>query len=293
MSGLPPWVLDRLAQRRVRARWVRAVAPSGERADGSTGSGIEFTEHRPYLPGDDLRHLDPNVYARLGAPFVKRFQADRGLDVTLLVDRSASMRFGRPPKSEVATLLASGIASAALASGDRVRIGVFGGNDRIVWQRSLQGSARLSRALAALRIDPGPAPAELAQVAVSSLPHLPPSGVLAVFSDWWTDRPEDALALWAARGQEVVVVHVLSPEEVEPFPDADGPVRLEDAETGDVVERPLGDATRAVYADELASWRQRLRAAVDAVRGRYLAVRSDEDPDSVLLDAWFEEGFLA
>src|SRR5580698_10244773 len=86
------------------------------------GRGMEFDEVREYQPGDDIRSIDWNVTARVGAPFIKRYVEERELTVLLLVDVRGSQRFGtqRQPKRAVAAELAALIAFSAIANNDRV-----------------------------------------------------------------------------------------------------------------------------------------------------------------------------
>ncbi|MDA1232769.1 MAG: DUF58 domain-containing protein [Planctomycetota bacterium] len=86
------------------------------------GSGIEFSEHREYNHGDDLRYLDWNIYSRHGDLLLKRFQEEQDLHVYLMLDCSRSMSFGSPPKFDLARHLVAALAYIALADLDRVAI---------------------------------------------------------------------------------------------------------------------------------------------------------------------------
>ena len=293
MSPLPPRLVDRLAQRRIRTRAARPTVSGGERPSGTAGSGMEFVEHRPYQPGDDLRHLDRHAYARFRAPYVKRFAADRGLAVAILVDMSSSMEFGRPSKSRVATLLAAGIACAALAGGDQVQVGAFAGGANIEWSRPAMGIARLGDVVAGLERGVELGATDLLRVAEEARKALAGPGLVVVASDWWSDDIADAVRIFTGGGREVVAVHVLSRDEEEPEVAGTGPLRLEEAETGRVLEVSVDEGVHAAYRTALERWRKDLRSAVEAVGGRYLPVRTDEVVEKVLLERWLEEGFLA
>jgi len=86
------------------------------------GSGIEFSDHREYNTGDDLRYLDWNIYARHGDLLLRRFQEEQDLHVYLMLDCSRSMSFGTPPKFDLARHLVAALAYIALADLDRVAI---------------------------------------------------------------------------------------------------------------------------------------------------------------------------
>src|ERR1700686_4674535 len=111
-GSIPPELLRRIRQIEIRARRLGHDLFLGEYLAVFRGRGIEFSEVREYLPGDDIRTIDWNVTARLGSPFVKKFVEERELTVLLLVDLSASGSFGtvtrtkREVAAEVSALLA-------------------------------------------------------------------------------------------------------------------------------------------------------------------------------------------
>jgi uncharacterized protein (DUF58 family) len=100
---------------------------AGEYRSAFHGQGMEFEDVRPYVPGDDVRQLDWNVTARLGVPHIKQFREERELQLMLVADVSASMRFGRKDRDKrksMATVVGA-LAFAALRSGDRVGMLTF------------------------------------------------------------------------------------------------------------------------------------------------------------------------
>ena len=119
--------------REIQVRTGRQVADvlAGEYVSVFKGRGMEFDEVRPYIPGDDIRTIDWNVTARVGAPYVKRFVEERELTIMLMVDLSASLRFGSvaQTKREVAAELAALLAFSAVKNNDRVGLILF--TDRV------------------------------------------------------------------------------------------------------------------------------------------------------------------
>jgi len=106
------------------------------------GSGIEFSEHREYTTGDDLRYLDWNIYARHGDLLLKRFQEEQDLHVYVLLDCSRSMAFGNPAKFDLARHLAAALAYIALSDLDR--IGIIAYADGVVAELpATRGKARI------------------------------------------------------------------------------------------------------------------------------------------------------
>jgi len=112
---------------RVRSRREAAGPFAGAWSSAFRGSGIEFEESRPYVPGDDVRSIDWNATARAGEPFVKRFREERDQTVVVLLDLSGSMAFGsgESTKAGTATRAAALVAAAAGHAGDRVGLLAF------------------------------------------------------------------------------------------------------------------------------------------------------------------------
>ena len=292
MSLLSPSLLQRLARSRLLVR--RAVVSSGvgERRSRAKGIGIEFADHRPYGAGDDIRHLDRYVFARLGEYHIRQFSLYQPLPVTLLLDASASMRFGHPEKFGFASALAAGLAYVALAGGDRVRVGTFSG-DRLAWFSPLHGVRRAPELFGWLERRRPHQTTDLPRVAQLAASRLPPEGLLIVVSDWLTPRLETALRTFDMVRQELVCVHVLAPEEEEPGLLGAGDVRLVDTETGGELELSLDPETLARYRQDFEAWTREVQSAVQAHQGRYLCVRSDADLESVLLRDWHTAGLIA
>src|SRR5690606_23027853 len=196
------------------------------------GPGMEFADHRQYHVGDDLRHLDRHAYARFRQPFVKTYAASRGLEVSVIVDLSDSMGFGDPQKIVLTKQLAAGLAMVALNGGDSVRIGSFHGSQLNEVKGPWSGTGRTSQVYSSLAGSlGGDGPTDLGTIAMRLNRRLPPSGLLVVLSDWWTRDPSAAIKTLGAPGRELVVVHVLSPEEESPPVHASGTSVLEDCET--------------------------------------------------------------
>src|SRR5688572_19327830 len=98
MSLLPPTLLQKLGRTRLAVQRVLATGGTGERRSKALGSGIEFADHRAYQFGDDIRKLDPHLLARLGRHYVRQYSVSKALAVTILLDASRSMGYGKPPK---------------------------------------------------------------------------------------------------------------------------------------------------------------------------------------------------
>src|SRR5499426_903559 len=237
------------------------------------GRGMEFAEVRLYQPGDDVRTIDWNVTARTGVPHVKRFMEERELTVMLLVDASASTRFGsvRQLKSTLAAELAAVLAFSAITNNDKVGLVMF--TDRV--ELALPPRKGTHHVLRVIREILSARPTGRGTDLPGALEHLERVTsrrcVTFVVSDFLDRQWERALRI-AARRHDVIAVVLDDPRERE-LP-AVGLVELEEAETGERYVVDTGSATvRAAFAQTAAAARterdRTLRAAdVDTVEVR-------------------------
>ncbi|MFN7841875.1 MAG: DUF58 domain-containing protein [Pirellula sp.] len=138
----PPDFLTKLEYLSIMSKRVFRGSLLAQRRSMQLGSGIEFSDHREYALGDDLRYLDWNVYARHGDLLLKRFQEEQDLHVYLMVDCSRSMGFGDPPKFDLARQLTAALAYIALADLDRIAVVAYA-NDIISEFPVTRGKARI------------------------------------------------------------------------------------------------------------------------------------------------------
>ena len=118
-------LLRRLEQFQLLAARRAKSSSRGERRSRARGQSVEFADHRNYVLGDDLRYLDWNLYGRLDRLFLKLYEEERELPVTLFLDASESMTFGEPRKFDFARQIAAAVGYVALCGFDRVRIRTF------------------------------------------------------------------------------------------------------------------------------------------------------------------------
>jgi uncharacterized protein (DUF58 family) len=240
---------------RIRIRTNRLVNAGlgGEYHSVFRGRGMEFSEVREYVPGDDVRAIDWNVTARTGVPHVKKFVEERNLTVLLLLDLSASQAFGSKylTKRELMAELAGVLAFAAVKNNDRVGALFF--TDRL--ERFVPPRKGLDHALSIVRDALALAPAgtatglDLALKSAASL--LKQRAVVFVVSDFLDAGYEKALRMLNRR-HDVVALPITDPREEE-MPRA-GLVRLRDAETGATRVVDLSDpAFRAIWGRRSAS----------------------------------------
>jgi uncharacterized protein (DUF58 family) len=245
----------------------------GGRRSVKRGQSVEFADYRDYSLGDDLRQLDWNVYARLEKLFVKLFIEEEDVTITFLIDASASMAAGRPAKLLFAKRAAAALGYIGLASEDRVALSVLSGR---VGRRqvSLRGSGRVFRLLSNLSaIAPSEGPSDLLAAARHAAAQLTGRGVIVLISDLLDPNADRVVRELAATNSELIVLHVLSPEELDPT--IEGDLRLVDSETGDGIDVTVDLATLDGYKARLAAWQESFADIAAKRRASYVNLPSD------------------
>ncbi|MBI2868223.1 MAG: DUF58 domain-containing protein [Chloroflexi bacterium] len=247
-----PEFLRKLEALSLATRQSLPGSSAGPRRAPRLGASVEFSDFRSYTPGDDYRRIDWNAYARLERLFLRLYRAEENLNVTLLLDTSRSMAWGQPPKIRLARQIAGALAYIGLARDDRVGAGALGedlasylapvgsrAQVQRVWEfleaLSCQGSTDLGTALASLRrLRPRP-------------------GLAVVLTDLLTDSDWRAgLRTLLSLRQEVVLLQILAPDEMEPG--LAGDWQLVDDEDGRPLEVTLTPRAVSVYRDRLHSY---------------------------------------
>jgi uncharacterized protein (DUF58 family) len=245
----------------------------GGRRSVKRGQSVEFADFRDYSLGDDLRQLDWNVLARLERLFVKLYVEEEDVTITLLVDASASMAAGRPAKLVFAKRAAAALGYIGLASEDRVVVSVLSG--RVARRRStLRGSGRVFRLLADLSaVDVAPGETDIVVAARHAAAQLSSRGVVVLLSDLLDPAADRVVRELAATGSELIVLHILSPDELDPA--LEGDLRLVDAETGEGVDVTVDLAMVDDYKRRLAAWQAELADLAAKRRVSYVPLSSD------------------
>jgi hypothetical protein len=260
-------------------------------------AGIEFADYRPYSPGDDLRRVDWNAYARLGTLQVREAQAEHDTVLYLLVDASPSMDFGVPSKFFTARRLAAALGYVGLSHLDSLVVATPGNQGSGVRGQGLGVSARfkgraeagsLFRQLQELRVgDIAPFDDVLAGWTAVRSGHTA-GRIAVVISDLLLDEYREGIRQLVGAGFQVTALHVLSAEEISP-PD-EGDLELIDSETGERLEIHLGPESMAEYRRRLDEWLLEAQSWCRSQGAGYLLVRSDWDVERVMLQALRQRG---
>jgi uncharacterized protein (DUF58 family) len=251
-------VLAKLATLELKARYIVEGFVTGMHRSPFKGFSVEFAQHRGYVPGDDLKHLDWKVWGRNGRYVVKQYEAETNLVAHILVDGSKSMlyagseAFQGMSKLDYAKLSAAALAHLIIEQSDAAALGLFGAGLTEYVNRS-SSKAHVPRLIATLeKWKPAPT-TRIAQSLADFATRTRRKGIVFVISDLFDDRAEVTKALRRLRhdGHEVVVLHVMDHDELDfPF---DGMVRFEGLEgTSEALCHPR--SVRATYLKEVESF---------------------------------------
>lgn len=279
---LDPAVLFRLGRLELRARQAVEGFLSGLHKSPFFGHSVEFVQHREYVTGDDIRHLDWKVWSKTDRFYIKQFEAETNLRCQLLVDCSESMAYGRvgADKRSYACTAAASAAWLLLRQQDSVGLVTFDQNARRVVPARNTG-LHLEAIVGALD---GSAPGEktdLNTVCRRVAANIHGRGMVAVFSDLLTDREGlmKALRMFRQKRQEVLVFHILDTDELE-FPFT-GVTRFEGMEQlPDLLCDP--EALRAGYLKELEGYLLEVRQGCARLGVDYQLIPTNQSLDAVL-----------
>ncbi|HKP86806.1 MAG TPA: DUF58 domain-containing protein [Blastocatellia bacterium] len=279
---LAPEVLARIGSLELVARSVVEGFISGLHRSPHLGFSTDFAEHRQYMPGDDLRHLDWKLLARTDRLYIKKYQGDTNAQIHLLIDASGSMGYasGTVTKLQYAQYLASSLAFLGVRQHDSVGLRAFD-EDVIEHAQPSSRSGHLRTVLGIIeRIVPGRGTAlsdQLHRVAE----QLTRRGIIVLISDLY-DEPESlmtALEHLRFRGNEVIVFHILDRQELD-FDFAE-PLVLEDSETEEQLH-VLPDVLRDEYRRAMRTHIDTLREGAAGNRIDYELLNTSEPLDAAL-----------
>ncbi|HJO37768.1 MAG: DUF58 domain-containing protein [Vicinamibacterales bacterium] len=230
-SFVDPKVLARIGNLELLARTIVDGFINGIHKASYLGVSVDFAEHRGYMPGDDIRRIDWQLYARTDRYYVKEFEADSNANFSAILDVSKSMAFssGGLTKLDYAKYLAASLAYFANRQRDRVGLVTF---DSQILERVPSSAKHLDVVLHTIDRAVAGRPGQLRDPLFRMTEFFKRRGILAIISDFY-EEPDviiDAVKRFRAQGHDVMVFHILDPAELE-FP-YDSASSFEDLETG-------------------------------------------------------------
>jgi len=280
---LKPEVLASISNLELIAKTVVDGFVTGLHRSPDFGFSQEFAEYRAYSSGDDLRHVDWNVYARTERLYLKRFRGETNSLLTILLDASNSMQFGSHgvKKMDYARYLAASLFYLAI-HGQRDAAGLITFDDEIRnYIRPSTRQGQLHRLMAGLEQAEARARTDFAKPMRYFQEFLKRRGMVLIVSDFW-ESPESIIGNIEPlrfHGNEVVLFHVLDPEDVRPK--LNGPAILVDLETDTQLE-VTPDYTKNEYREKVDAHLADLRERTQAAGMGYFLLMTDRPLDDAL-----------
>jgi len=303
MSLLTPELLRRLEQFQLLAARRAKSSSKGERRSRARGQSVEFADHRSYVPGDDFRYLDWNLFGRLDRLFLKLYEEERELPVRIFLDASESMTFGEPRKFDFARQVAAAIGYVALCGFDRVSVIPFPNaqgraqtaqanaealanfNQQSAIEgalRSVRGKKSSMQFFANLNALTDGGGADLNEALCRGALEARHTGLAIVLSDFLDPAGYEAgLTTLVGRGFQVNCVQILAPEEL--APSTFGDLRLVDSESGGLQEVTFGRYRMKSYQQTVQNFVQRLREYCTKRGMNFFMAPSNMDLQDLLL----------
>lgn len=282
---LDPDLLTRLSGLELRSRSAVAGSYAGQHRSAYHGNSVEFAQHRLYTPGDDIRHVDWRIFGKKDRFYVKQYEAETNLRCTFLLDASRSMAFRGSDgdgerKFDYAARLAASLAYLLVGQQDAVGLVLF--DQRIRTELPVARGRRHLREFVSLLEQVEPQDATHVRVLFQQLAdQLRRRSMVVLISDLLADADEivEGLQRIAVAGHELIVLHVMHPEEWD-FPFVEN-VRFEGLEED---ERLLVEprALRAGYLRAVERYTRRLRTVCLRHRADYVPVNMRDHPGNVL-----------
>lgn len=275
----------------------------GDRRSLRKGSSLEFADYRHYVAGDDPSRVDWNILARTGSLFVRVYEEEEVLDVHLLLDVSRSMDWGEPNKLHYGRRVVAALGYVALSSAARLRVRLLdasGGTQATVFGPAW-GRARaaplvqfLQRARPARDITPLPVPGLVPAPPNLDAPLAGPAkrtpALTIYLSDLLSPTWAQALRGLAARSGDVVVLHLLSPQELRP--QLGGDVRLIDRESGATVPVTLNNDALRLYGGRLTAWQTEIEELCRRHHMGYAPVDTEVPVETLLFQTLRQRGVV-
>ena len=285
---LPNDVLNRAERMRVNPARRRTNRQRGEHLSGRGGTSIEFADYRDYVPGDDLRDVDWNIFGRLNQPYLKLRAQEEELHVVLMVDASTSMRF--EGKFDLARQVAAALGTMGLMGGERVSVYSCASkqtNPEILPARSGRPAMRRFFKFLEDLTCGGDLPVD--QAVDKVLRRHRGLGIVYVLSDFLSQADfSTSFNKLNSAGLEIAVVQILAPSEIDP--QLNGDLRFVDSEDQDILDVSSVGELLNIYQDHRLALEDRLATNCRKRNGRFLALSSQTPIKEVLFEKMLRYG---
>ncbi len=272
------------------SRRVFSGAMRAERRTKKTGSGVEFADHRDYVPGDDFRYLDWSAYQRFGRLLIRLYEEEEDLSIYFILDSSASMGFGGGQKLRQAKRLCAALAYVGLANLDRIAI--VTANDEISGRmQATRGKARIFRVFRFLTAVKAEGATDLGDAMKTFVAQHKRRGLAVVLSDLYDPAGfERGLNVLRYNRFEPFVLHLV--DSADARPDLRGDVRVYDCETGDEREVTVTAKVLERYAAAYEEYLEEVKRFCVGKQVSYFRADVGVPFDELILRVFRRGGFL-
>lgn len=280
--------LDRLARLRINANRRLTNRARGEHLAAKGGSSTEFCDFRDYSPGDDVRFVDWNIFARINRPYLKQFHMEEEMHVVLLVDASSSMMFDG--KLALALQVAAAFGAAGLRGAEKVSAYCLG-NGSAASLRPCTGRVSLGKLFTFLEGIGGGGDVPIDVAMETFLRQHRGRGVVIVLSDFLTTGDlRRAFNLVNSAGLEVFALQILAPSELSP--DVTGDFRLVDSETDGTLDISNAAALLTLYHEYRAAQEAQLAGLCQQRNGRFATTSAAEPFERLFFETLRRKGWV-
>lgn len=283
---IDPKVMVQIGYLELLSRTVVDGLLAGKHRSTTKGGCCEFAQHRQYAPGDEIRQIDWQVFARNDKYFIRQFEEETNLHAIMALDTSGSMKFGLSTvsKLEYARRAAACISRMLLRQRDAVGTAILN-EQNPVFLPPKQNAAHLQAILSTLQSAQPSRGGSLATQIRAMVPRMRRRGLFVLFSDCFGDLDElsTSLRIVKARGHDVVVMHVLAPEEIH-F-DFRHWSSFQSLETAGHRMSLDPAAIRDEYLRRIRAFVERLESIVTGLGGDYVRMATNQDLAETL--GWF------
>ncbi|MEM7343625.1 MAG: DUF58 domain-containing protein [Chloroflexota bacterium] len=292
--------MRKLEQLSLVVRRIKRLGYKGERRSTRRGQSVEFADYRNYVKGDDLRALDWNIYARLERPFIKLFEEEVDQTVHILFDTSASMNW--PQISSLTTQtpdenkwqftrrLVAALGYIALSNNDRLFVSGLSDANAQTWgpERRKQSIHRLLKYLADCQ---STGQTNLNQTLKAYAQRAKRPGLLFIISDFLSnDDYQAGLNMLQNRGHEIAVLHLLSPDEIDPV--LSGDFQLRDVETDTQQDLTINATLKRLYRQHFETWQNDIQQFCQRRNINYVLINTDQPFETLILRFLRQRGFI-
>lgn len=282
--------LTRLDALDIISRKILQGKLQGERRSKRRGQSVEFADHRPYVVGDDLRSIDWNIYGRLDQLFLKLFLEEQDLCVHIMLDVSASVAQGDPPKELALRKLAAALAYIGLVNNSRITFSSFA--DGIIGQLSnMRGRSYLPQMAEFLLAGREEGPSHFEKACRQIADNRIGTGVMIVLSDFlFKEGFDQGLRRLISRQYDLHVIQVLCPQELSP--EFTGDLRLIDIEDGDTAEVTVSRALLDYYKRTISAYCNELKDFCTRRGASYTLTNSAQSIEKLVLNYLRRKGLF-